>query len=157
MIAYVIIQVCATYDVLPNTMFPDAIITRPWDVAPLILFLLAGLFLYPIFDLRYPTIFSHALIISSIPNIMTQLHMAFGSIALFDNNFNIAHFLKIIAYLVPLTGLIYDYYYTQNNLNLVNVKLNESIQEKEATAKSLMESQNELKEKIRKYNKLFSI
>jgi two-component system NtrC family sensor kinase len=35
--------------------------------------------------------------------------MAFGSVALFDSNFNIAHFLKIIAYLVPFCGLCLNY------------------------------------------------
>lgn len=35
--------------------------------------------------------------------------MAFGSTELFDAHFNVAHFLKIIAYLVPCTGLLLDY------------------------------------------------
>ena len=57
-------------------------------------------------------LFSHALVVSAIPEVATQLYMAFGSVALFDNHFNIAHFLKIIAYLVPFTGLALDYLYT---------------------------------------------
>ena len=56
--------------------------------------------------------FSHALVVSALPQITTQAHMAFGSTALFDNHFNIAHFLKIIAYLVPFTGLVLDYVQT---------------------------------------------
>ena len=35
--------------------------------------------------------------------------MAFGSETLFDSHFNIAHFLKIIAYVVPFLGLAMDY------------------------------------------------
>jgi methyl-accepting chemotaxis protein len=35
--------------------------------------------------------------------------MAFGSGALFDSHFNIAHFLKIVAYLVPFAGLSLEY------------------------------------------------
>ena len=83
--------------------------TRPWDVAPLALFLLAGLFVFPRFYRARPSLFAHSLVISVIPQIATQLHMAFGSVALYDNHFNIAHFLEILTYGVPLTGLAFDY------------------------------------------------
>ncbi|MDJ1175761.1 methyl-accepting chemotaxis protein [Roseofilum capinflatum] len=108
-IAYAIIYFSATSYNLPETMFPNSLITRPWDVIPLILFLLTGWVLYPMFYRKQPSIFADSLIISAIPNVATQVYMAFGSTTLFDNNFNIAHFLKIIAYLVPLTGLCLEY------------------------------------------------
>lgn len=110
--AYGIIYVCATSSILPQTMYPDFFITRPYDVLPLILFIVAGVFVFPRFHKKSPSLFSHALIISIIPNVATQLHMSFGSTALFDNHFNIAHFLKIMAYLVPFVGLILDYVQT---------------------------------------------
>ncbi|MEL7512914.1 MAG: hypothetical protein AAGM27_12330, partial [Cyanobacteria bacterium J06554_3] len=94
LLAYITIQICANSQNLPQTTFPNAFITRPWDIAPLILFLGAGIWLYPAFYRKYPSIFSSALIVSTIPNVATQVHMAFGSTALFDNHFNIAHFLK---------------------------------------------------------------
>lgn len=108
-IAFWIISICAHSATLPKTIFPNSIVTRPWDIAPLLLFIFAGLVVFPRFYNKYPSLFSHALVISVIPEIATQLHMAFGSKELFDNHFNIAHFLKIIAYLVPLLGLILDY------------------------------------------------
>ena len=108
-IAYGIIYVCATSEQLPQTMFPDSLITRPWDVAPLLLFAFAGLVLFPVFYRRNPSVFAHALIIGMIPEVASELHMAFGSVALFDNHFNIAHFLKIFAYFVPFVGLCLDY------------------------------------------------
>ncbi len=108
-IAYGIISICATSNNLPQTTYPDSILTRPYDIAPLIVFILAGVFIFPRFYKREPSLFSHSLIISLIPNIVTQIHMAFGSTALFDNHFNIAHFLKIFAYLVPFLGLLFDY------------------------------------------------
>jgi two-component system, NtrC family, sensor kinase len=52
-IAYGTIHFCATSQVLPATMYPDALVTRPWDVIPLLLFLGAGLLVYPQFDRRY--------------------------------------------------------------------------------------------------------
>ncbi len=112
-IAYLIIYISATSVHLPQTTFPDAIVTRPYDAVPLVLFLFSSLVIYPMLHKRYPSLFSHALIISALPQVVTQLHMTFGSTALFDNHFNIAHFMKIVAYFVPLMGLILDYIYTQ--------------------------------------------
>jgi len=120
LLAYSVIRICATSDNLPTTMFPDSLITRPWDVLPLILFVIGGIWIYPAFHRQNPSLFSHALVISMIPNVATQAHMAFGSTALFDNHFNIAHFLKIVAYLVPLAGLIFDYIRTHQALERRN-------------------------------------
>lgn len=110
--AYGIIHICATSAYLPQTQFPDSLITRPWDLAPLILYLIAGIFIYPRFYQKYPSLFAATLILSVVPAVTTQLYMTFGSSALFDNSFNIAHFLKIVSYLVPLTGLSLDYIQT---------------------------------------------
>lgn len=147
LVSYLIIYLCATSNHLPQTTFPHGIITRPWDFIPLILFIVAGLVIYPRFDAKYPTIFSHTLIISTIPNAITQIHMTFGSTALFDNHFNIAHFLKIIAYLVPLSGLILDYSYTYKKLDRANLFLNEKIVQQEETAEALKISEGLLKKK----------
>ena len=145
-IAYGVIQFCATSNILPETMYPNMWITRPWDVLPLLLFLFAGLLIYPRFDRRYPSLFSHALIISTIPNVVTQLHMAFGSSTLFDNDFNVAHFLKIVAYLVPLMGLILDYNYTYRRADHVNQNLTDTLKQQRLMAAELQESEGRLKE-----------
>ena len=109
LIAFWIVSFCAHSATLPKTIFPNSLVTRPWDIAPLLLFIFAGLVVFPRFYDKYPSLFSHALIISVIPEVATEIYMAFGSKELFDNHFNIAHFLKIIAYLVPLLGLCLDY------------------------------------------------
>jgi len=111
-IGYLLIYFSATSDSLPQTQFPDSIIRRPYDIIPLILFLIAGLFVYPLFAKRYPSIFATALLLSALPEVAVELHMAFGSQRLFDSDFNIAHFLKIIAYVIPLIGLVLDYVQT---------------------------------------------
>jgi PAS domain S-box-containing protein len=121
LLAYAIIHLSATSATLPQMMYPDALMTRPYDIAPLFLFIFAGLVVYPAFYKRYPSLFSHALLISVIPEIAAQLYMAFGSTALFDNHFNIAHFIKIMTYLIPFVGLCLDYVCT-------NVMLQEAYQ-----------------------------
>ena len=107
-VAYIAIHAAAISENLPQTQFPDSMIRRPWDVFPGIMFLLVTP-LYLIIFRRDPTPFAHSLLISIIPSLAVQIHMVFGSSVLFDNHFNIAHFLKIVAYLVLFIGLIYDY------------------------------------------------
>jgi signal transduction histidine kinase len=153
--SYAVISIAATSESLPKTTFPDALFTRPWDVLPLVIFLFAGVLIFPRFNKVYPSIFSHSLIIATIPNTMTQIHMAFGSTALFDNHFNIGHFLKIIAYVVPLTGLICDYYFTYKTIDLVNTNLNETIREQEETAAALRHSETLLMNKNSELNEAF--
>lgn len=141
-VAYATIRLSAASETLPQTMFPDALITRPWDVAPLILYLFAGLYLFPRFYRRSPNIFTHALIISMIPQVMTQLHMAFGSSALFDNNFNIAHTLKIVAYVVPFSGLVLDYVETYRGEALTVARLEEEIRARKNVEKEIREARD---------------
>ncbi|MEB3230644.1 MAG: ATP-binding protein, partial [Leptolyngbyaceae bacterium] len=145
LIAYFTIRICASSHNLPQTTFPGAVLTRPWDAIPLVLFAIAGIWLYPRFYRQYPSLFSHALIISTIPNVATQVHMVFGSTALFDNHFNIAHFLKIVAYLVPLGGLVLDYIYTHRALEQRNLEISLEIEERRATEIQLQKTLADLK------------
>lgn len=126
LIGYFLIYFSATSDSLPQTQFPDSIIRRPYDIVPLILFLIAGLVVYPLFAKRYPSIFATALLLSALPEIAVELHMAFGSQRLFDSDFNSAHFLKIIAYIIPLIGLVLDYVQTYKSQITHHVELQHS-------------------------------
>jgi diguanylate cyclase (GGDEF)-like protein/PAS domain S-box-containing protein len=107
--SYVIIHLCATSPRLPRTIFPESFVTRPYDLAPLLVFTFVGAPLFYLFHRRHRSRFSHALLISLIPDIAAQAFVAFGSASLFDASFNTAHGLKIIAYGVPLAGLMMEY------------------------------------------------
>ncbi|GIX47037.1 MAG: hypothetical protein KatS3mg131_1248 [Candidatus Tectimicrobiota bacterium] len=93
---------------LPQALFPAAVVTRPFDLIPLGLFAAAALWAYPWLVRRYPSLFAQALWLSTLPEVMAQLHMAFGSARLYDAHFNLAHGLKVVASLVPLVGLALD-------------------------------------------------
>jgi diguanylate cyclase (GGDEF)-like protein/PAS domain S-box-containing protein len=108
-VSYVVIQLCAASPQLPRTMFPASFVTRPYDLAPLALFAFVAAPLFYLFHRRHRSLFTHALLISLIPGIAAQAFLAFGSTALYDASFNIAHGLKIVAYGVPLVGLILEY------------------------------------------------
>jgi len=145
-VAYSVIHYSAVSSNLPNTTFPEAIITRPYDVLPLVLYIVAGVFIFPTFFRRYPSLFAHALIISTIPQIITQIHMAFGSVALFDNHFNIAHFLKFVAYVVPLTGLSLDYIQKQQLLRdeiIERVSIEAALKESEIRQRAVLETMSD--------------
>jgi PAS domain S-box-containing protein len=135
-LAYVIIHYCATSQNLPETIFPDAFITRPWDVGPLVLYAFVCIPLIVKFNKIYPSTFSQALLLSMVPEIVVELHMAFGSKALFDNDFNIAHFLKIFAYLLPGIGLLLDYVQTFTRLE----KTTHSLVEEKTKIKSIVDN-----------------
>jgi len=119
--AYLIIHYCAVSEKLPKTMFPDSLITRPWDVGPLLMFVVGGLYVFPKLYRSHANAFTFALVVSAIPGIATGLHMAFGSTALFDHHFNAAHFLKMFSYLIPLIGLMLDYVKTYDETKLAQV------------------------------------
>jgi len=138
--AYGVIHYCATHENLPKTMFPDSLVTRPWDTVALFLFVVnAGVFwlLYR----RIGGVFAAAMLISAIPNIATQLHMAFGSTALFDNHFNVAHFLKIVTYLVPFMGLSIDYVATYRQEQMAAQSLKSEIRERQQALQQLRENE----------------
>ena len=94
---------------LPQANVPEAVLRRPLDLIPIVLFIIA---LFPLVALyrRMPTMLHGALIACVIPQVMLELHMVFGSTRVFDNHFNIAHGLKVVAYLVPFIGLVTHYF-----------------------------------------------
>ncbi|MCP4166820.1 MAG: histidine kinase, partial [Chloroflexi bacterium] len=108
-LAYAIIHLCATSPNLPRTQYPDALLTRPWDAFPLFGWVLAAYFVILPYHKKELNSFSHSLLLSIVPQMATEVHMAFGSSALFDAHFNAAHFLKIVAYGTPVIGLLVVY------------------------------------------------
>jgi len=108
LMSYILIHLSATSAELPNTQFPDALITRPFDVFPLVVFLVT----IPLFLKLYrqqQSLLVFAMLVGLIPEVILEMHMSFGSSHLFDNDFNIAHSLKILAYFIPFLGLLLDY------------------------------------------------
>ena len=114
-VSYVVVHIAATSLELPQTQFPGSLITRPYDVIPLVLFLIGAPLFWSLHK-QVNSLFSVSILLVLLPEITLEAHMAFGSSALFDNHFNIAHFLKIIAYAVPFVGLLLDYVKTYTEL-----------------------------------------
>lgn len=98
--------ICTRID-LPQTQFPEQFISRPYDVIPLVIYIFVTIILGIHFHHSHSS-FIFGLFVGEYVDVYVQMYMAFGSSALFDNGFNIAHFLKIMAYSHPLMGLILD-------------------------------------------------
>ena len=106
-LSFMLVYFMATSETLPKTIYPNALISRPLDVLPLALFLLAGA-LFWIWYKQDNSIIRFVFVLSIIPETVTQLHMTFGSIQLFDAHFNIAHVFKVFAYGCMLVGMLID-------------------------------------------------
>ena len=106
-IAYFTVHWAANSALIPQTTYPNALISRPYDILPLALFLIGGSLIWSWYQYDRSLV-KYALLLSIFPEIATQLHMAFGSSALYDNHFNIAHALKIVAYFTILIGFTLD-------------------------------------------------
>jgi len=140
-------------DQLPSTTFLDSFVARPWDLIPLFSYYILGAYIYPRLHKKSQSIFSFTLLVSLIPYVVVQMHMAFGSREIFDSHFNIAHWVKVIAYLVPFMGLLLDYIQTyqsekeaQQTLKDAQVALLEQSKELEIKNKKLFHSNQELTE-----------
>lgn len=84
-----------------------------------------------------------------MPSVATQLHMSFGSQALFDSHFNIAHFLKVIAYPVPLAGLTLDYIRTYRDVASTYEELTREITERQRAEVALQDAHDDLEDRVK--------
>jgi len=132
MIAFALLQYTATQPNLPQTQYPDAFITRPFDALPLLIFFLSVPLFWNLYK-QTPNPLTGSLLLALIPSIVLETHMAFGSTQLFDHDFNIAHALKTLEYLIPFTGLAAAYVHSHQDVEKVRKALaisNDSLQEK---------------------------
>jgi signal transduction histidine kinase len=89
--------------------YPYRNIARNFELIPLAVYLFAALYLLPKYCERLPTVFSKSIMLSMIPAVAAQLYMTFGSLELYDNSFNISHFLHAATYFIPFAGLCLNY------------------------------------------------
>jgi signal transduction histidine kinase/CheY-like chemotaxis protein len=104
-VAYGAMRVCLSADSLPRTVFAEAWITRPWDVASFVVFAIPGTMTFIAWHRRRRTPFSKALVISLVPQVAAQAFMAFGPAEPLNAWVTAAHVTKVVAYAVPLCGL----------------------------------------------------
>lgn len=116
---------------IPTMVFPKSVISHPFDLIPLVLYLFAGIYLFPKYYKLNKSVFSETLILSLIPSIIAQLHMVFGSKDIYDFHFFSAQILKSISYLVPFIGLSINYIETYQKEMKISNELDIQLKSKE--------------------------
>lgn len=114
-VAYIFNHLASTNPDLPNIIYPDSSVPRPLDLIPIVV----SIFAMPVFIFLHRRInncLTFALVMMLIPNIILEMHMAFRSYHLYDNDFNIAHILKIFSYTLPLMGVVAMHIQTYRSL-----------------------------------------
>lgn len=107
-IVYILASWMALSENLPQTQFPDSLITRPYDVLPLVIFVICLPF-YWVWLKKSPSFLSAMMFIALFPDVFSETYMAFGSDSLFDHHFNSSHGLKVLSYALPFLGYLLDY------------------------------------------------
>ena len=111
LIGYGVIGWVASGASLPKTVVAEAMVTRPYDLTLLSLFVLCLVIAIAKFSPSQWGVFAQAYLLSLVPQILAQGHLAFGSGSEFDAHFAMASFLKTVAYLVPLGGVAVESVY----------------------------------------------
>lgn len=130
LLSFLTVNILLSLKNVPDLYFPGNLIARPFDIIPIVLYVVSVIFIFPAFYEKYPSRFSQMLILSVVPAIFTQIHMSLSAFPLFDNHSNIAHFLQIITYLIPFLGLCLNYLETQQNEQRVIITLGEEVRER---------------------------
>lgn len=108
-LAWVLVNGLVAMERVPTMVRPGALFPRPWDIIPILIYVLAAASVFPRLHRRRPSVFTHALLFSTVPQVAAELHMALGSHALLDHDHVSAHFLRLVGYAVLAAGIAVDY------------------------------------------------
>lgn len=126
---------------LPSFAMPQAIIPRPFDLLPAIFFLLALAGYLRKGKWRYDD-FEHWLVLSLIVGLGTQTAFMPFSEQLHDAEFNVAHLLKKLSYVLVLTGLMVSLFQTYQTLEKETNLRQQAEHELRIEAEALQQSQH---------------
>ena len=127
-LAYMFVEL-ALLDPLPVALFPDSVVKRPWDVPALVLYLVNALVLFPALVRSRANIISRGLLLSTVPAILSESLMTFGSAHLYDGAFHTAHAFKLITASVPLVAIGLYFVQSFRRETRVASRLEEAVQE----------------------------
>lgn len=110
----------------PSVLFKDAYIVRPYELIYLFIYLSLVLFIYPPAYKKYPTLLTNCVFYMSVTQIIIAIYLMLLSNISYENVYNIAYFLKIFVYLIPLSCLIVNYIFSFNSILFSQEKLQKS-------------------------------
>lgn len=104
---------------LPQMIYGEELIKRPWDIPALIMLIGGVTVLFPRIHRLYGNYLSYALWLSTLPFIAAQFYLILGSAQIFDDPFNIAYGLNLMAFSILFGGLLGEYMRTSNEEELL--------------------------------------
>ncbi|WP_442796186.1 PAS domain-containing protein [Pelobium manganitolerans] len=119
----------------------DSFFTHPLEGLSIALYLIWGALMMPRLLKKNSGIFFQMLVLSMIPAIFANVHMAvfFKN---FDIEYNVAQFLRFITYIVPLLGISLTYSRNITKQHQMNMILDEEVRAKEKIRQTLERRQN---------------
>jgi diguanylate cyclase (GGDEF)-like protein len=97
---------------IPAMWVPGEYTARPYEIIPILIYLTLILFVYPKTYKKQPSILSHCILYIGITQIIMGMYLMLFSHSAYDSAYNIAYFLKIVAYFIPCSCLIIHYVYS---------------------------------------------
>lgn len=97
---------------LPDMWFKDFYISRPYELLSVVIYLFLIFALYPRTYDSYPNILSDCIFYMSVTQIVISLYLMVLSHAPYDSAYNVAYFLKVVAYFIPCTCLVINYVFS---------------------------------------------
>jgi signal transduction histidine kinase len=146
-ISFLVITLILIFYVIKVKEIPESIIqrdsffTHPFELLSILIYLVWGGLVMPKVLKIYQGIFFQMLILSMIPAIFSNIHMAIF-FKNFDIEYNFAQFLKLVAYVVPLLGISLNYSRNIAKQHQMNMMLDEEIRAKEKVQEDLERRQS---------------
>lgn len=112
LIAVTIIYYAASVIKLPQMWFKDGLLSRPYELISVSIYLALIMFIYPLAYKRYPSILVDCIFYMSVTQIVISIYLMLVSHAPYDSAFNIAYFLKVVAYIIPCSCFVINYVFS---------------------------------------------
>lgn len=116
MIAITLIYYAAAVIQLPNMWSKNAIISRPYELVSISIYLALIFFVYPRAYKKYPNILVDCVFYMAVTQVVISIYLMFLSNAPYDSAYNIAYFLKVVAYIIPCSCLVVNYVFSYSSV-----------------------------------------
>lgn len=114
--AVTIIYYAAAVIQLPDMWIKDAVLSRPYELISVAVYLFLIIFIYPMTYRSYPTILVDCIFYMSVTQIVISIYLMLVSNAPYDSAYNIAYFLKVIAYVIPCSCFVINYIFSYSQV-----------------------------------------
>ncbi|MFA6302249.1 MAG: EAL domain-containing protein [Legionella sp.] len=101
---------------LPDMFYRDSLLSRPYELVSIIMYLLLLIFIYPKAYQAYPNILTECIFYMVVTNTVVSIYLMLLSNAPYDSAYNVAYFLNVISYLIPCSCFVYKYVFSYSEV-----------------------------------------